>query len=86
VTTDVGGNAEVVCRDELGSVVPFGDSAALQQALDDALNKDWDRGAILGYAQANQWDTRVAQLLRALAPLLDNATHPRPSAPSVAER
>lgn len=86
VTTDVGGNAEVVCRDELGSVVPFGDGAALQQALDDALNKDWDRGAILGYAQANQWDTRVAQLLRALVPLLDNATRPRPSAPSVAER
>jgi teichuronic acid biosynthesis glycosyltransferase TuaC len=32
VTTDVGGNAEVVCRDELGSIVPFGDRVALQQA------------------------------------------------------
>jgi teichuronic acid biosynthesis glycosyltransferase TuaC len=65
ITTDVGGNAEVVCRAELGSVVPFGDAAALQQALDDALGKNWDRGAILQYAQANQWDKRVAQLLRA---------------------
>ncbi len=37
VTTDVGGNAEVVCRPELGAVVPFGDAAALQQALDEAL-------------------------------------------------
>jgi glycosyltransferase involved in cell wall biosynthesis len=74
VTTDVGGNAEVVCRDELGSIVPFGDGAALQQALDDALNKDWDRGAILGYAQANQWDTRVAQLLRALGRFIDGAS------------
>lgn len=86
VTTDVGGNAEVVCRDELGSIVPFGDGAALQQALDNALNKDWERSAILGYAGANQWDTRVAQLLRALAPLLDNATHPKQPAPAAAER
>jgi glycosyltransferase involved in cell wall biosynthesis len=65
VTTDVGGNAEVVCRDELGSIVPFGDAAALQQALGQALNKDWDRIAILDYARANQWDKRVAQLLQA---------------------
>jgi glycosyltransferase involved in cell wall biosynthesis len=85
VATAVGGNAEVVCRDELGSIVPFGDGPALQQALDNALNKDWDRGAILQYAQANQWDTRVAQLLRAFAPLLD-AAYPRPSAPAAAER
>ncbi len=65
VATDVGGNAEVVCRAELGSIVPFGDAAALQQALDAALGRDWDRTAIIDYAQANQWDTRVAQLLRA---------------------
>lgn len=65
VSTDVGGNAEVVCRAELGSIVPFGDAAALQQALDAALGKDWDRAAIIVYAQANQWDTRMAQLLRA---------------------
>lgn len=70
VTTDVGGNREVVCRDELGSVVPFGDAAALQRALDAALARDWDRAAILAYAQANQWDRRVAQLLRAYARLL----------------
>ena len=70
VTTDVGGNVEVVCRDELGSVVPFGDAAALQHALDAALAREWDRAAILAYAQANQWDRRVAQLLRAYAPLL----------------
>ncbi|MDP2028639.1 MAG: glycosyltransferase [Thiobacillus sp.] len=70
VSTDVGGNAEVVCRGELGSIVPFGDSAALTAALDAALGKSWDRAAILAYAEANQWDKRVAQLLRAFAPLL----------------
>ena len=71
ITTDVGGNAEVVCRDELGSIVPFGDAAALQQALDVALSKQWDRAAILQYAQANQWDKRVAQLLRAYEPIFN---------------
>jgi len=77
IATDVGGNAEVVCRAELGSVVPFGDAAALQQALDDALSKNWDRAAILQYAQANQWDKRVAQLLRAYERIFNRvADHP----------
>ena len=70
VATDVGGNAEVVCRAELGSIVPFGDAAALTAALDSALDKPWDRAAILAYAEANQWDKRVAQLLHAFAPML----------------
>jgi glycosyltransferase involved in cell wall biosynthesis len=74
VTTDVGGNAEVVCRDELGSIVPFGNDAALEQALDEALGKSWDRAAILDYAQANQWDRRVAQLLRAFDDIMKPAT------------
>jgi glycosyltransferase involved in cell wall biosynthesis len=73
VTTDVGGNAEVVCRDALGSIVPFGDAAALQQALDAALRRQWDRAAILAYAQANQWDQRVTQLLRAYSDILNRA-------------
>jgi len=86
VTTDVGGNAEVVCREELGSIVPFGDSAALQQVLDAALKKEWDHSAILDYAQANQWEKRVTQLLQAFAPLLANASNPEQPAPAAAER
>lgn len=71
VSTDVGGNAEVVCRPELGRIVAFGDAQALQHALDDALNTSWDRAAIIEYAHANQWDKRVAQLLRAYDTILD---------------
>ncbi len=74
VSTDVGGNAEVVSRAELGTIVPFGDGVALRQALDQALSKDWDRAAILDYARANQWDARVAQLLRAYDRLLHRPT------------
>ena len=73
VSTNVGGNAEVVCRAELGSIVPFGDATALQQALDAALGRDWDRKAIIEYAQDNQWDKRVEQLLRVFGRLLESS-------------
>jgi glycosyltransferase involved in cell wall biosynthesis len=59
VTTNVGGNAEVVCRPELGTVVPFGDAAALTAAMHAALGRAWDREAIRQCAQANTWDRRV---------------------------
>ena len=62
VTTDVGGNAEVVCRSELGTVVPFDDVPALQAALQQALLQDWDRAAIRRYAEANTWDRRIDDL------------------------
>ncbi|MGB9128242.1 MAG: glycosyltransferase [Thiobacillus sp.] len=84
ITTDVGGNVEVVCRGELGSIVPFGDSAALQQALDAALGKAWDRAAILEYALDNQWDKRVTQLLRAYEHLFSPTPATEPSAPTAA--
>jgi glycosyltransferase involved in cell wall biosynthesis len=59
VTTNVGGNPEVVCRPELGRLVPFGDSSALQSALLEALQAPWDRGHIEAHAHANTWDQRV---------------------------
>jgi glycosyltransferase involved in cell wall biosynthesis len=62
VTTDVGGNAEVVARPELGTVVPFDDAPALQQALSDALLRQWDGDAIIAYARDNGWDKRIDRL------------------------
>ncbi len=72
VTTDVGGNAEVVCRSELGTVVPFGDASALQMAIARALDCDWDRKAIMAYAADNTWDRRVDVLVREFEQLLGN--------------
>jgi len=62
VTTDVGGNAEVVCEPYLGTVVPFGDAAALESAIEDALTRRWDRERIVAHARENTWDRRVAVL------------------------
>lgn len=62
VTTDVDGNPEVVCKEELGETVPFGDSQALQLAIGRALHTPWDKVAIRRHAEENSWDNRVAKL------------------------
>jgi teichuronic acid biosynthesis glycosyltransferase TuaC len=59
VTTDVGGNAEVVCDESLGSITPFGDANALQSAIAAALAREWNSERIIEYARENSWDTRV---------------------------
>jgi len=62
VTTDVGGNAEVVGSSSIGVVVPFARPVALRDAIDDALRRRWDAGLIRAYAEANSWDSRVSIL------------------------
>jgi glycosyltransferase involved in cell wall biosynthesis len=68
VTTDVGGNAQVVCRADLGTVVPFNDEGALVEALDraivDAKSGRWDASAIRRYAQQNGWQPRIDVLVQ----------------------
>jgi glycosyltransferase involved in cell wall biosynthesis len=63
ITTDVGGNKEVINDASLGTVVPFGNAPALLTALIDALAVSWDTQAIIRYAQANSWQTRVELLV-----------------------
>ena len=67
VTSDVGGNPEVVCNDDLGIVVPFGHSQLLYDAIVAALNKKWQREKIMTYAKNNNWDSRVEYLLSAFS-------------------
>lgn len=66
VTTRVGGNAEVVSSEKVGLLVPYGDHAALRDAIAEALVRDWDREAILAHARANAWETRIPELVAAL--------------------
>lgn len=78
ITTDVGGNREVVAHESLGTVLPFGDATALEQAVGAALEKIWDRDAILDYARAHQWDRKIATLVKTFRTLLppDRTEHP----------
>ena len=73
VTTDVGGNREVVNGDELGIIVPFGDADALAAALDQALRTRWRPELIRQHAERNSWDERVGRICRAFVELTANA-------------
>jgi glycosyltransferase involved in cell wall biosynthesis len=82
VTTDVGGNAEVVCEPELGIIVPFGDQMALCGALESALERPWHREAIIAHARANSWNSRVDALVEEFERLASSAaseTAPMPA-------
>ncbi len=63
VTTRVGGNAQVVCDERLGQLVPPADARALAAAIDRALGRAWDRAYIRAHAEANSWDRRIPPLL-----------------------
>jgi glycosyltransferase involved in cell wall biosynthesis len=67
VATDVGGNAEVVANENLGTLLPFGDPDRLAQAIADALVREWDRDAIVAYAESNSWERRVRTLAEEFA-------------------
>ena len=73
VTTDVGGNREVISDSTLGKIVPFGDAGALRESLSRALRRDWDRQAIIRYAARNSWDQRVAVLVGEFTRLVDKS-------------
>jgi glycosyltransferase involved in cell wall biosynthesis len=70
VTSDVGGNAQVVNNRSLGRIVPFGDQQRLQEAIHEALRTPWDRQSIRAYAESNSWDRRMQPLLDAYHQLL----------------
>ena len=63
IATNVGGNAEVVNSGTLGSIVPFGDSQALTDALLESLRLEWPVAPLTEYALQNHWDTRIEIIL-----------------------
>jgi teichuronic acid biosynthesis glycosyltransferase TuaC len=85
VTTNVGGNPQVVCRDELGAIVPYWDEALFEATVVKALEKDWDRAAIMAYAQDNSWDARVARQIAEYEKVLERAADSRVPAGGVVQ-
>lgn len=74
VTTNVGGNQEVVCNDNLGKIVSFGKPEELMLAIKQSLNQAWSKDKILEYAAENSWDKRVKILTEEFAILLNDQT------------
>lgn len=69
ITTDVGGNSEVVASPEVGKIVAFGDQAALTGAVAEALARDWNRAEIRQYAESHHWDRKISALVEAFREL-----------------
>lgn len=63
VATDVGGTSEIVRHGQDGFLVPYGDPAALRDALLLAIGQPWDRSAIARHAQRFDWTESVEQAL-----------------------
>ncbi|MGM0411163.1 MAG: glycosyltransferase [Bacillota bacterium] len=57
VTTDVGGNREVIKNNKLGIITSFDDKPELKSAVELALSKNWDKDYIKNYAKTRNWDT-----------------------------
>jgi len=56
VTTRVGSNPEIVRDERYGLLVPFQNGGALRDALGKALERSWDREAIVSYARTHSWE------------------------------
>ncbi|HGY90939.1 MAG TPA: glycosyltransferase family 4 protein [Planctomycetes bacterium] len=56
VTTDVGGNREVVGAEDHGLVVPFDDEDGMAAAILEALDRSWNRTAISKWGRRQDWD------------------------------
>jgi len=74
VATAVGGAPEIVRDGQDGFLVPRGDAAALAGALRNALDRPWDRPAIVRRARRFDWAESVEQALDEL-----NAALKRPA-------
>jgi len=74
ITTDVGGNRQVVSDSALGTLSPFWQPAAFGRAIDDALDARWDRERIVSYASSNAWDSRIDTLVEEFQRLAADAT------------
>jgi glycosyltransferase involved in cell wall biosynthesis len=63
VTTDVGGNREIVEPGRDGLLVPFGDAPALESALRSALERGWDHEGISARARSRTWEQAGGQVV-----------------------
>jgi teichuronic acid biosynthesis glycosyltransferase TuaC len=62
VATNVGGVPDLIPSGEFGYVVPAGDQSALENALERALGRDWDREAIARWGASRSWDKVAAEV------------------------
>jgi len=73
VSTEVGGVPEIVRSGVDGILAPYGDVAALQAGLRAALERSWDREALVRRAREFDWADAVEQALEEIHHALKEA-------------
>lgn len=71
VATDVGAVPEMLDGGRYGLIIPVGSQSALQNAIAEALRRDWDRSAISAWGRARGWREvalEVFQHMQTVAP------------------
>lgn len=63
VGTKVGGVPEIITSDDYGLLVEPGDAEDLAEKILVALDREWDRGAILKYAERFTWERVVEEIV-----------------------
>jgi teichuronic acid biosynthesis glycosyltransferase TuaC len=61
--TKVGGESDIIISDNLGLLVEPGNSAKIIEMILMALNHEWDRDAILAYAERYTWENIARQII-----------------------
>jgi glycosyltransferase involved in cell wall biosynthesis len=64
VSTNVGGNPEIVTGPHLGILVAPEDDQALLKAICDALERTWDAEVLAAHARMHSWDTAATNVLK----------------------
>jgi glycosyltransferase involved in cell wall biosynthesis len=72
VGTKVGGIPEIIVDDRLGILVNPGDSEALAQAIQQALERKWDHAFIQEYARQFTWENIASKMMEVYKEILMN--------------
>lgn len=70
VATDVGAVPDLIPDDRFGFVVPPNQPYALQDALERALRKDWDRAVISQWGQSRSWQQVAKEVFEEICQLV----------------
>jgi teichuronic acid biosynthesis glycosyltransferase TuaC len=73
VSTRVGGVAEVIASPDLGVLVES-EVRSIADGLEAAVQRDWDRAALVRYARARTWEVVAEELAQYLTSLLAGPT------------
>jgi teichuronic acid biosynthesis glycosyltransferase TuaC len=63
VTTDVGGNAEIIHRSEMGRIVPYWNPIVFQASVTDLLQDSTGREERLRFARNSSWDATAKRVI-----------------------